>query len=116
MPISSLIPALIGSAISNAIEAPQTPPPAIYAPAGMLRTIPGEAKMGEMSPPWQGQVTIGGTALSLAPGAQIRSETNMIVMPAAIQQPVVVRYQTDTLGLVSRVWILTPTEIDAAQR
>ena len=24
--------------------------------------------------------------------------------------------KTDTLGLVSRVWILTPTEIDAAQR
>lgn len=115
MPIP-LIPALIGGAISNAVDAPPTPPPALHAPAGMLRTIPGEAKMGEMAPPWQGRVTIGGATLSLAPGAQIRNESNMIVMPTAIQQPVVVRYQTDTLGLVSRVWILTPTEIDAAQR
>ena len=114
MPLAPLISALIGGAVSGAVDAP--PPVPVVSAAGMLRAIPAEAKVGEMTPPWQGTVRIGDQTLLLAPGAQIRNEANMIVLPTAIQQSLLVRYQTDMQGAVSRIWILTAAEAAVAQR
>jgi hypothetical protein len=59
-------------------------------------------------------VDLDGVREQLSPGAQIRDQSNRIIVPAAMPPDSVVCYQRDTAGLVHRVWILTPEE--AAQR
>ena len=117
MPVSSLIPAIIGSIIESAIENASLPPPTPPGPAvGVFRNLPANAKVGEMAPPLMGTVQIDGQVLPLSPAAQIRNQQNMIVMPSMIQQSVRVRYQTEPSGAVWRVWMLTPAELAAAER
>lgn len=104
-----LTAAIVGSLISSAAEGFLTPPPP--APTmGIMRSLPAESKKGVMRPPWQGQVQIDGKTYPLSPGAQIRNELNMIVFPTTVQSPVPVRYQTDFVGAVHRVWILSAAE------
>jgi len=79
----------------------------------MVRPFPGETKRGEMQPPADGQVSISGKLLPMAPAVQIRDTQNLIVMPMAVQQPATVRYLTDASGAVFRVWMLTPAEASA---
>lgn len=87
-----------------------TEPPAEPGMA-IIRTLPPESQKGVMSSFGFGQVVIDGKLLPLSPGAQIRNELNMIVMPSMMQAgPVKVRYQTDPAGYVFRVWILSVTE------
>lgn len=60
------------------------------------------------------EMQLDGTAERLAPGARIRNTQNMIVQPATITgQYLAVNYRRDAAGLVSDVWILTPTEASA---
>lgn len=118
MPIP-LIPALIGNAINNAADeamsAPQRPAQQQGPAVGVLRTLPADALLGTMSAAAVGSVQIDGKALPLSPAAQIRNEANLIVLPTSIQQAVPVRYLVDTLGYVSRIWILTPAELAASR-
>jgi hypothetical protein len=79
-----------------------------------LRTIPGEAKRGEMRHVQDMVVAIDGEARRLAPGAQIRDPSNRVVMPAALPRAAEVKYLLNAEGLVRQVWILTPEE--AAKR
>ena len=79
-----------------------------------LRTIPQEAKRGEMRHVREMQVEIDGERLELAPGAQIRDAANRGVLPTAIPRGVAVKYLRDNRGLLSRVWILSPEESAAA--
>ena len=116
MPVPSLIPAIISSIIGSVVEQASTPPPAPTGPAvGQVRTLPEAAKVGEMMPPSLGVVQIDGQIMTLSPAAQIRNEMNMIVVPTAIQQPVLVRYANDASGAVWRIWILTPAELAASR-
>ena len=75
-----------------------------------LRTIPGEAKRGEMRHLQDMVVSIDGVQRRLAPGAQIRDTDNRIVVPASVASRARVRYLVDAQGLVHRVWLLTPAE------
>ena len=108
MPVPALVSAIISGVIGSVIDAPvQAPPPVAEA---MARSDPAETRRGEMQPPIDGSVLIDGQLLPLAPAAQIRTAENLIVMPAAIQEPAFVRYLTDASGAVFRVWMLTPGE------
>jgi hypothetical protein len=80
--------------------------------SAQLREIPPDAIKAKMTPPQDGQVKIGKHVFRLAPGAQIRSTDNRIMLPVMIGSEQVVRYQIDANGDVFRVWILSPDEID----
>ena len=55
-------------------------------------------------------VAIDGVALRLAPGAQIRDQSNRLLVPTAVPAGAQVKYLLDAEGLVRQVWILTPEE------
>jgi len=81
------------------------------AAAAQLRTIPADAKRGSMRHLQEMIVEIDGTTRArLAPGAQIRSASNTIVLPTALPPNSLVKYQLDKLGHVKQVWILSPQE------
>jgi hypothetical protein len=75
-----------------------------------LRTIPGEAKDGEIRHVYDMLVSINGVEVRLAPGAQIRDGENRIIVPTALPAGSKVKYLLDNEGLVRQVWILTPQE------
>ncbi len=75
-----------------------------------FRTITPEAKRGVMSHVQVMTVLLNGTQVQLAPGAQIRDDRNMLVVPTAIPPGVLVKYLLDGQGQVTRVWILSPQE------
>ncbi|MDA8108195.1 MAG: hypothetical protein M0015_06140 [Betaproteobacteria bacterium] len=75
-----------------------------------LRTIPPDAKRGAIRQVVDMVVEINGQRMQLAPGAQVRDPDNRIVLPAAIPPGALVKYKLDNLGMVSRVWILSPQE------
>ncbi len=64
-----------------------------------------------MQPPQEGMVQMGKYVFRLAPGAQIRSADNRIVLPVMIGSEQPVRYQLDANGELFRVWILSADEI-----
>jgi hypothetical protein len=80
------------------------------AAAAQLRTIPADARRGELRHVQESLVEINGTRAILAPGAQIRDATNLIVLPAAVPANALVKFQVDASGQVSRVWILNAQE------
>lgn len=47
----------------------------------------------------------------LAPGALIRDQRNVIVLPTMVPAGSVVRYQLDPQGMLGNAWILNPTEL-----
>jgi hypothetical protein len=75
-----------------------------------VRSLPAEAKRGEIRHLQEMVVAINGRPMQLAPGAQIRDTANRIVMPAAVPPGALVRFTLDAQGHLSRVWILTPEE------
>jgi len=75
-----------------------------------LRTVPADAKRGELRHLQDMMVQIDKAQARLAPGAQIRDIHNRLVLPAAIPPGSIVKYQTNAQGMVHRVWILTPQE------
>jgi hypothetical protein len=84
------------------------------AAGAQLRTVPPEAKRASM---WHLQdrlVRLDGANALLSPGAQIRDAANRLILPAAIPPGSVVKYQTDAMGHVHQVWILTAREAAAS--
>jgi hypothetical protein len=75
-----------------------------------LRTIPEQAKDGEIRHLQEMLVSINGVQMRLAPGVQIRDEANRLLVPAALPAGARVKYLLDSEGLVRQVWILSPTE------
>ncbi len=75
-----------------------------------LRTIPGDAKRGNIRHVQGMVVEIDGAARELAPAAQIRGPSNLIVVPAAVPEGALVKYIANEDGRILRVWILTPQE------
>jgi hypothetical protein len=80
------------------------------AAAAQLRTIPQDAVRGTMRHVQDMIVEIDGARAQLAPGAQIRSPSNRLVLPTAIPPGVTVRYKLDDAGQVNQVWMLTRRE------
>ncbi|MFN6961936.1 MAG: hypothetical protein ACK4N6_06800 [Rhodocyclaceae bacterium] len=109
MPLDPISAAIVGSILGSAIEAASTPAPPPSA-TGLVRFLPADAKRGVMRALAEGQVQIDGQTLPLAPGVMIRNESNMILPLPMVPTPVLVRYQTDTLGAVQRIWLLSPAE------
>ena len=107
--IASIVSAIIETATQN--PAPNTQPYEIYA---ATRTLPPEAKRGIMYPPTgNGMLTISDKTIPLAPGAQFRSQKNLIVMPMTIQDKKDVVYITNASGAIYRVWMINPAEVSA---
>ena len=80
--------------------------------SAQLRSIPPDAIKAKMKPPQNGVAEVGKYTFKLAPGAQIRSTDNRIMLPVMIGSEQVVRYQLDAQGQLLRVWVLSPDEID----
>ena len=79
-----------------------------------VRTIPVEAKRGEIQHVAENTIRMSGKPMRLSAGAQIRDASNVIIQPAAVPAGTLVKYTLDAQGSVHRVWILTLTE--ASQR
>jgi hypothetical protein len=75
-----------------------------------LRTIPEQAKDGDIRHLRETLVSINGVQLLLAPGAQIRDESNRLIVPTALPPGAKVKYLLDNQGLVGQVWILSAQE------
>ena len=75
-----------------------------------LRSIPKDARAGEIRHLQGTVVEIDGAQQRLAPGAQIRDASNRIILPIAIPSGTLAKYLVDASGQVHRVWILTPEE------
>lgn len=113
--MNPLIPAIITTIIDTVApglsegELPRAPL-APSATTGVFRMIPVDAPKAEMYPPQGGFVLLDGTAMPMSVGAQIRDQTNRIVMPATLSEKYLVRFKVDPAGNVSQVWILTAEE------
>jgi hypothetical protein len=79
-----------------------------------LRTIPQDAVRGEIRHVEGSVIEINGQTWRLAPGAQVRDQSNRLLVPVAIPPGALVKFVAESDELVSRVWILTPEE--ASQR
>lgn len=75
------------------------------------RALPEDARRGRLYPPrGDGLVVIDEQVFRLAPGAQIRNQQNLLVVPMQIVDAVEVLYLTDASGAINRVWLLTSRE------
>jgi len=75
-----------------------------------FRPIPADAERGEVRHVQGMTIAIDGTERQLAPGAQIRNASNLLIVPTAIPPDSLAKYTVDANGMVRRVWILTPQE------
>ena len=75
-----------------------------------FRTLPADAKRGEIRSLGSMDVEINGKQKRLAAGAQVRDADNRIVLPTAIPAGAKVKYLLDAQDMVFRVWILSPQE------
>ena len=78
--------------------------------SAQVRSIPEDARVGQIRHLQEMVVEIDGAAQQLAPGAQIRDASNRIITPSTIPPGTRVKYLVDGAGQVHRVWILTPEE------
>jgi hypothetical protein len=83
---------------------------AVVAQTAVFRTLPEDAKRGYLSHVGENLVDLDGRRLRLAPGAQIRSASNLIVLPAALPRNSLVKYQLNGRGELARAWVLTAEE------
>jgi choline dehydrogenase-like flavoprotein len=79
------------------------------------RTIPADAKRGWLKHVQERVVDVDGAQRQLTPGAQIRDESNRVVLPASLQAARDVRYLEDGEGRIRQVWILAPLEAQQAR-
>ena len=74
------------------------------------RTIPAEARRGELTHVMQNVVTVDGERMQLAPGAQIYAQNNLTIVPTEVPRNSLVEYTLDRNGQLAKVWILTRDE------
>ena len=81
--------------------------------AQVQRNFPQNAMRGKMAFGEAPQIMLNGDLARLAPGARIRDNSNLIIVPSTIAGArFVVNYTVDLGGQVKDVWILTPAEVD----
>ena len=78
--------------------------------AAQLRTIPADAKLGEIRHVQTSLVELNGKPALLSPGAQIRDTDNRLILPVAVVRKTAVKYLLDASGKVHRIWILSAKE------
>lgn len=79
--------------------------------AGQLRTIPEAAKRATIEHVTDMIVSVDGRQMRLAPGAAIRNERNLIIVPVALPRAgAEAHYLVDADGQISRVWLLSAEE------
>jgi hypothetical protein len=78
--------------------------------AQSLRTLPENVTRGVLSHVRENLMTLDGAETKLAPGAQIRGQNNLLVLPATLPKDSLVSYQLDKEGALYRAWILTADE------
>jgi hypothetical protein len=79
--------------------------------AAQVRTIPAEAKRGYLRHVQEAMVSVDGASARLAPGATIRDQRNLIIVPAALpREGAWADYVEDRDGQIFRVWLLAPEE------
>ena len=85
---------------------------AIASAAGwaQFRTIPKDAKRGELTHVTQNIVSVDGQTMRLAPGALIYAQNNLTIVPSEVPRNSLVEYVLDRNGELFKVWILTPAE------
>ena len=88
---------------------------ASYSYAQLARNFPLESKFGKLKSHTYPQFKIDKETMVMGPGGQIRDTHNMIVMPSMLNYTGYIRYRIDNMGLVYRIWFLTPEEIKLAQ-
>src|SRR5690606_14591924 len=88
---------------------------ATMAAAAWARDIPADAKRAKLTHLRQSLVQLDDKEYRLAPGALIRDTKNIIVLPTMVPTKAEVKYQLDNMGMVRRVWILTPEELAKAK-
>ena len=75
------------------------------------RAIPADAKRGYIAYVHEAVVSLNGAQARLAPGATIRDQGNLIIVPSAMpREGAWADYVVDMNGQVFRVWLLTPAE------
>ena len=78
-----------------------------------VRSIPDDARVGQIRHLQDMVVEIDGAAQQLAPGAQIRDAANRLIVPMSLPADSLVKYRLDASGKVHEVWILTREEAEA---
>jgi len=79
--------------------------------SAQFRQIPIDTQRGWLRPVQDSVIAIDEKQLQLAPGATIRNQQNMIVVPVSLPgEGALAEYQLDASGQVARAWLLTPEE------
>ncbi len=81
-----------------------------HAAAAQLRTIPADAKLGQIRHLNEMLVELDGKPQRLSPGAQIRDPDNRLMLPMSLSEKQRVKYLLDAQGMVHRVWVLSAQE------
>jgi len=83
--------------------------------AQLVRAFPPDSKLGELRAMRYPEIRISDRTMYLSAGGQIRGKDNLIILPTMLNESGPIRYQTDIMGNVHRIWLLTPTEAAQAK-
>jgi hypothetical protein len=84
----------------------------LVAHAQQHRTFPAKALRGELIVTQFPDALMNGRPVRFAPGARIKSDTNLWVPPAGLTgQKVVVHYTFESTGMIMDAWVLNPAEL-----
>lgn len=83
--------------------------------AQLARNFPLDSKFGMLKSYSYPQFKIEKEIMIMGVGGQIRDTDNRIIMPGMLNKTGYIRYQVDSMGLVYRIWFLTPEEITLAR-
>ena len=82
---------------------------------GIVRALPTESFYGDLNRLGDNKATIGDKNYVLSPGLIVRNDMNLIIMPMMAPRSAKVRYTTDMLGMVNRIWVLSAAELRLAE-
>ena len=83
---------------------------------GQLRQIPADTLRGWVRHVQASVITIDDKPMNLAPGANIRNQQNLIIVPVSLPgEGALAEYQLDASGQVLRIWLLTAEEAARAK-
>ncbi|SES88297.1 hypothetical protein SAMN05216326_1066 [Nitrosomonas marina] len=86
--------------------------------AQVARSFPVDSRFGKLKSHSYPEFKIDKVTLIMGAGGQIRDRHNLLVMPPMLTKKDhkgYIRYQMDNMGLLHRVWFLTPEETQLAQ-
>ena len=81
-----------------------------------LRTLPAKATRATLQPSQYPFVVLGNQKLRLASGALIYDTSNRTILPNSLPAQADVVFTTDQTGQVSRIYLLTPQEIQRLEQ